>query len=256
MVQRCDQVVRRASGAACRLSAVSWASQDRFDVRFDWGTPGVSRLAPHCRTFVIVDVLRFSTAVETGLSHGLVLEPEHWPMPRRPGGAPAAFVADGSAPGGPSLSPGSLLLLPSGARVVLPSLNGANCALAAADTGATVVAGSLRNAGAVAAFVAEAAYPIGFIAAGDLAIDGTMRPAVEDILGVAAILRLVPGSRSPEAAVAEAAHTSNPLEIVRESASARQLASVGHDEDAEWAAQLDVSRCVPVLDGEVFVAVT
>jgi 2-phosphosulfolactate phosphatase len=231
---------------------VPWASQEGFDLRFDWGTPGVARLAPYCRTFVIVDVLRFSTAVETGLTHGLVVEPEHWPMPRS--ATPRdAYVADGSAPGGPSLSPGSLLLLPKGARVVLPSLNGANCALAAADTGATVIAGSLRNASAVAKYVAEAGAPVGVIAAGDLASDGTMRPAVEDILGAAAILRLLPGSRSPEAAIAEAAFTADPLELVRESASARQLASVGHDEDAEWAGQLDVSTCVPVLDGDIFV---
>ncbi|MCU1495844.1 MAG: 2-phosphosulfolactate phosphatase, partial [Acidimicrobiaceae bacterium] len=47
--------------------------------------------------------------------------------------------------------------------------------------------------------------------------------------------------------------TADPLELVRASASARQLASVGHDEDADWAAQLDVSTCVPVLDGDVFV---
>lgn len=236
-----------------RLSAVSWASQEGFDLRFDWGTPGVSRLAPYCRTFVIVDVLRFSTAVETGLSHGLIVEPAHWPMPRRAAGERATYVADGSVSGGPSLSPASLLVLPPGARVVLPSLNGANCALAAAATGATVVAGSLRNASAVAKFVADASYPVGFVAAGDLAADGTMRPAVEDILGVAAILRLLPGSRSPEAAIAEAAFTASPLEIVRESASARQLASVGHDDDAEFAARLDVSSCVPVFADDVFV---
>jgi 2-phosphosulfolactate phosphatase len=230
---------------------VSWHSQEGFDLRFDWGTPGVARLAPFCRTFVIVDILRFSTAVEMGLTHGLVVEPEHWPMPRT--GRRDAYVADGSSPGGPSLSPASLLLLPVGARVVLPSLNGANCALAAADTGATVVAGSLRNASAAAKFVADSLFPVGVIAAGDLALDGTMRPAVEDILGAAAILRLLPGSRSPEAAVAEAAFTPHPLGLVRDSASARQLASVGHDDDAEWAGQLDVSTCVPVLAGDVFV---
>lgn len=233
---------------------MSWVAQDGFDIRFDWGTPGVARLAPHCRTFVVVDVLRFSTAVETGLSHGLVVQPERWPMPRRTGAGRDAYVADGSVPGGPSLSPSSLLLLPAGARVVLPSLNGANCALAAADTGAAVVAGSLRNASAVAKYVSASAGPVGVIAAGDLAPDGTMRPAVEDILGAAAILRLLPGSRSPEAAVAEAGFSSDPFEMVRDSASARQLASVGHGEDADWAAQLDASGCVPVLVGDVFVA--
>lgn len=238
---------------AGRLSAVTWATQDGFDVRFDWGAPGVARLGPLCRTLVVVDILRFSTAVETGLSHGLVVEPERWPMPRSSGPARDAFVADGSVPGGPSLSPASLLLLPPGARVVLPSLNGATCARAASDIGALVVAGSLRNASAVARYVARAPFPVGVIAAGDLAADGTMRPAVEDILGAAAILRGLPGTRSPEAAVAEAGFASEPLALVRESASARQLASVGHVEDAEWAGQLDVSTCVPVLSGDHFV---
>lgn len=233
---------------------MSWVSQDGFDVRFDWGAPGVARLAPHCRTFVVVDVLRFSTAVETGLTHGLVVQPEHWPLPRT--STRVGYVADGSVPGGPSLSPSSLLLLAPGERVILPSLNGANCALAAADTGAMVVAGSLRNASAVAKYLGGATGPIGVIAAGDLASDGTMRPAVEDILGAAAILRLLPGSRSPEAAVAEAGYSAEPSALVESSASARQLASVGHVDDAVWAGELDVSGCVPVLDGDVFVDAT
>jgi len=233
---------------------VSWVSQDGFDLRFDWGAPGVARLAPHCRTFVVIDVLRFSTAVETGLTHGLVVQPEHWPLPRS--GTRSGYVADGSIPGGPSLSPSSLLLLPKGERVILPSLNGANCALAAADTGAIVVAGSLRNASAVAKYVGGMPGPIGVVAAGDLASDGTMRPAVEDILGAAAILRYLPGTRSPEASVAEAGFSPEPAVLVGASASARQLASVGHGEDAEWASELDVSECVPVLEGDVFVDAT
>jgi 2-phosphosulfolactate phosphatase len=232
--------------------AVTWAAQDGFDIRFDWGAPGVARIGPSCRTLVVVDILRFSTAVETGLSHGLVVEPERWPMPRSAARPRDTFVADGSVPGGPSLSPASLLLLPTGARVVLPSLNGATCALAAADTGAVVVACSLRNASAVARYVAEAPFPVGVIAAGDLAADGTLRPAVEDVLGSAALLRGLRGTRSPEATVAEAGFSAEPLALVRECASARQLASVGHLDDADWAAQLDVSTCVPVLSGSQF----
>ncbi len=182
------------------------------------------------------------------------MQPEHWPLPRT--STRVGYVADGSVPGGPSLSPSSLLLLAPGERVILPSLNGANCALAAADTGAMVVAGSLRNASAVAKYLGGTIGPIGVIAAGDLASDGTMRPAVEDILGAAAILRLLPGTRSPEAAVAEAGYSAEPSALVESSASARQLASVGHEDDAEWAGELDVSGCVPVLDGDVFVDAT
>ncbi len=48
-------------------------SQDGFDARFDWGSAGVARLAPHVSTIVIVDVLRFSTATETGVSAGIVI---------------------------------------------------------------------------------------------------------------------------------------------------------------------------------------
>jgi len=233
------------------MSAVSWDSQEGFDVRFDWGTAGIARFTPQCRTFVIIDILRFSTAIETGLSHGLVIEPEHWPMPRRVMGD--AYVADGSAPGGPTLSPSSLLSLPPGSRVVLPSLNGANCTLAAGDTGATVVVASLRNASAAAKLIATLPFPVGVIAAGELSSNGVLRPAVEDTLGAASVLRMLPGTRSPEAAIAEAAYSGHPIDLVRESASARQLASVGHDGDTEWASQLDVSTCVPVLDGDVFV---
>jgi 2-phosphosulfolactate phosphatase len=233
---------------------MSWAAQDGYDVRFDWGAAGVARLAPACRTFVVVDILRFSTAVETGLSHGLVLRPEHWPMPLEGRGRLGDYVADGSVPGGPSLSPSSLLSLPVGCSVVLPSLNGANCALAAAATGATVIAGSLRNASAVARHLESARYPVGVIAAGEVSPDGGLRPAVEDILGAAALLRGVAGSFSPEASVTAAAFSPEPLPLVRASASGRQLAEVGHDEDADWAGQLDVSELVPVLADGVFVA--
>ena len=48
-------------------------SQDGFDARVDWGSAGVARLAPHVSTIVIVDVLRFSTATETGVSAGIVI---------------------------------------------------------------------------------------------------------------------------------------------------------------------------------------
>jgi 2-phosphosulfolactate phosphatase len=54
---------------------VAWDSQDGFGVRFDWGLAGVRRLAPHVEVAVVVDVLRFSTATETAVEHGVAVNP-------------------------------------------------------------------------------------------------------------------------------------------------------------------------------------
>lgn len=71
-------------------------------------------------------------------------------------------------------------------------LGSAICAAAGA-TGRPVVAGCLRNAPAVARWLLAEGYggtdaPIGVVAAGERWPDLTLRPAVEDLLGAAAVL--------------------------------------------------------------------
>ena len=92
-------------------------------------------------------------------------------------------------------------------RLVLPSPNGS--AIAAAAPGVTVAA-SLRNASAVAEWLSERfrgdVEPVSVIAAGERWPDGSLRPALEDLLGAGAVLSALVArtgvSESPEAAAA------------------------------------------------------
>jgi hypothetical protein len=89
---------------------------------------GATLLARSCRVLVVVDVLRFTTAVEIAVSQGAQVVPRPWP------GQGAAVPGPGG-PGPSSLSPVSLLGIPAGTRLELASPNEATVALAAAGAG-------------------------------------------------------------------------------------------------------------------------
>ena len=227
--------------------------QDGFAARFEWGEAGLRRLAPHVDVLVIVDVLSFSTAVDVATARGAHIVP----CPSRDGTAlaaqHAALVASHrrqpSAEHPYSLSPSSLTTIPKATRLVLPSLNGSTLTSLAAPCRA-VVAGCLRNARAVAAW-ATRRPSMAVIAAGELTREGTLRFAIEDLIGAGAILRHIPAeARSPEAEVAVAAFTRferDLLSCLNACASGRELAAIGFSDDVAIAAELDVSAAVPLF---------
>ena len=93
--------------------------------------------------------------------------------------------------------------------------------------------------------------------AGERWPDGSLRPSIEDWLGAGAILRLLPGAKSPEAAAAIAAFESaqNTLrEELEACISGRELVEKGFAQDAELAAQFNVSEHVPRLEQKSFIA--
>jgi 2-phosphosulfolactate phosphatase len=227
--------------------------QTGFAVRFEWGLVGARVLASVSEVLVVVDVLSFSTAVEVALARGATVVPISWND--EPTAAMAAecsaILAVGrgeTTPAAPySLSPASLADLPAGTCLVLPSPNGATIISAAAELGPVVLTGCLRNAGAVATAAAALGNTISVIAAGERWPDGSLRPAVEDLLGAGAILdRLGGPTPSPEAqAAAGAARLLDPVDALHGCASGRELITAGYEQDVQIAAELDVSHVVP-----------
>ena len=232
-----------------------WLHQSDWEVRFEWGPAGVE--AVPADAVVVIDVLRFTTAVEAAVSRGAVVFPC-----RSNDDSAADYAARVGAmlahPGdamGPSLSPVSMLSLGSGDRIVLPSPNGSTCATIASAMGATVVAGCLRNASAIGRWLTARARTVTVIACGERWPDGSLRPSLEDFLGAGAVIAGLGGSRSPEATAAgEAWLAAAPRvhDVVSSCASGQEVLARGWGDDLEYAVAVDVSACVPVLrDGFV-----
>lgn len=249
--------------------------QDGFAYRFDWGLEGLRALAPVVDVVIIVDVLRFTTAVCAALESSAVVFPYPWATDELNAYAVAnhAIAAGHREHGGLSLSPTDLLTAAAGSRIVLPSPNGSALSFAAREFGASrVLAGCLRNASATARFArasmratAQGHNAIAVIAAGERWEDlqGPLRPAIEDLLGAGAILSaLDPSSAvanpccSPEAAAARAAfQQARPrlFEALCSSGSGRELLDRGWEDDVATSAALDVSTVVAELVDNAFV---
>jgi 2-phosphosulfolactate phosphatase len=236
--------------------------QADYAERFEWGEAGVDRLAPISDVLVVVDVLSFSTAVDIAVGRGATVYPYHLrdDSARAYADEVGAVLAAGGRTGTPdgsySLSPVSLLTIRAGTRLVLPSPNGATLTLRAAERGAAVLAGCLRNATAVAAACRALGGSVAVIAAGERwveagALTGSLRPAVEDLAGAGAILAaLSPSKPSPEAVAAMAAFraVSDDLDsVIKGCGSGRELAERGFAGDLDLAAELDASSSAPSL---------
>jgi 2-phosphosulfolactate phosphatase len=198
--------------------------------------------------------------VDIAVSRGAVVYPYRW----RDASAAAYAQSLGAVLAerrrhtpGYSLSPASLLHVPTGTRLVLPSPNGAALSTLAGQL--PTFAGCLRNARAVAAVLPALGRCISLIPAGERWEDGSLRPAFEDLLGAGAIIRQLPGTRSPEAAVAEAVflHFQHDVRAcLQQCGSGRELISLGFADDVALAAALDASDCVPVLTEGAYVRYT
>ncbi|MFE6976380.1 2-phosphosulfolactate phosphatase [Streptomyces sp. NPDC057682] len=237
--------------------------------RFDWGPIGARRMAAGAACLVVVDVLSFTTSVTVAAEAGTRVFPYAW----RDASAVAyaeerdAALAVGrraATPASPwSLSPATLRAAPFAPRLVLPSPNGSS--IAAAAGGATVIAACLRNASAVARHLVRHGYgtadrPVAVIASGERWPDGSLRPALEDLLGAGAVLsalrRAGGGPLSPEAAASAACFeaTPHPATAVADCASGRELRAGGFSEDVAIATETDASGIVPVLVDGAFTA--
>ena len=251
--------------------------QDGYDLRLEWGLDGVAALGEACAVLVVVDVLVFTTSVDIVLGRGGRVLPLAWRDDRaqeaaRAAGAtltpsgltgiegdhPAGIVADRTT--GPTLRPSSLVALPAGEFLGISSPNGATLSAAAAKTGATVFAGCLRNASAVAAAAMAAAdgRPIGVLPAGErwrTKEDKPLRPSIEDWLGAGAICAALNGTRSPEADLAATSFLAvrdRIGQVLTDSVSGRELFAAGVPDDVALASDVDASTAAPRLRDGVF----
>lgn len=240
------------------MQNLSVYQQQSFTARFEWGYEGVETLAPVSDLVVIIDVLSFTTCVD------IVVGREGTVFPYRFKDATAAdYAAEVGAllagkRGEPiSLSPACLASLEPGSRIVLPSPNGATCSFLAKAHDVTVIAGSLRNASAVARYL-NRQHPggtVSVIACGERWPDsGTLRPAWEDMVAAGAILSELEGrTLSPEAQAAVAVFQSarhNLPALLEACSSGQELIVNGFSQDVALAAAYNASQAVPILNGE------
>ena len=216
---------------------------------------GVETLREQVSVLVIVDVLSFSTALDVAVSRGAVIYPLPYGDPEAAKAAAdqvGALLAKPRRAGGGqlSLSPASLRAIPNGTKLMLPSLNGSRLSLAGA--GKPVVAGCLRNSAAVARVARKMAGDgiIGVIPAGEWWPGGSLRPAIEDLLGAGAIVHHLDVPCSPEAQVARDSFRSardGLASMIRASVSGQELAGWRLSGDVDVALELEVSDCAPLL---------
>jgi 2-phosphosulfolactate phosphatase len=239
-------------------------SQYGYRAAFDWGPVGAA--AVRGDLVAVVDVLSFTTAVTVAADEGIEVLPYRWRDESAVAFAKeheaALAVGRGQAGAeGISLSPVTIRRAQNVQRLVLPSPNGSTISQQLADSGSTVLAVSLRNARAAAAYVAaklaqDPSLTAVAIAAGERWTDGSLRPAVEDLWGAGAFLaELGVGPLSPEARAAASAYRGVAGELpqlLRDCAGGRELTAYGFKEDVEIAAELNSSQSVPVLRGGVF----
>lgn len=227
------------------------------EVRFDWGPRGLEAAGEGSDVIVVVDVLSFSTAVDVAVGRGASVwpgplgDPEAAALARRHGAQLASAVRRPTPDAPYSLSPASLRALPAGGRLVLPSPNGGALCAAARALGAVTLVGCLRNAAAVAAVAAGAGRGVAVVAAGERWPDGSLRPALEDLLGAGAVAAALGGRGrrlSPEARAAAAAFAGAdlPADLWR-TPSARELQARGFPDDVALAAASGASTAAPCM---------
>lgn len=239
-------------------------------VRTDWGISGALALTAtdaRASLVIVVDVLSFSTTVTVACEQGAGV----YPFPYHdPAGAARLARTMRAALAGPrwedgiSISPASLQDLDA-ERLVLPSPSAAQICHTIANRGALIVAGSLRNAKAVAGLAAahldaSEKHDVVLVPVGERWPDDTLRPALEDYLAVGAIAArlttmLPKVSISPETAATIALWkgTKDIMDTVGGTASGRELLDSGFGDDVTIATEVDATDVVPVLMDGAFV---
>lgn len=232
-------------------------TQTEFDIRLEWGEHGVKLLAPINDVVIIVDVLSFTTCVEIATSRKAIIYPfrGRQETAQEFARSVSAELAQKRGDAKYSLSPRSMLEIPEGIKLVLPSPNGSTLTLATGKT--PTLAGCLRNARAVAEAAKKHGSRIALIPAGERWPDGSLRPSFEDLVGAGAIIHYLNGNCSPEAQATKSAFLAAEQDLknlLLQCGSGKELVERGYKEDVNLAAELNVSACVPALQDGAYTA--
>lgn len=230
--------------------------QSEFDLRCEWGELGVEKLAAISDVVIIVDVLSFSTCVEIATNNKAIVFPYPWRDDSAADYAESvkAELAKSRGHDGYSLSPATLVNIPAGTRLVLPSPNGSLLSLRTGKT--PTLAGCFRNCGAIAQNAQTYGAKIAVIPAGERWENGSLRPAWEDLIGAGAILNYLEGKLSPEAEAAVVLFQKwrdSLGDALKQCSSGKELIARGFATDVEIVAALNVSNCVPVFADGAYV---
>jgi len=225
---------------------------------------GAAVLASSCDVLVVVDIFSFTTAVDVATSRGARIYPtahrdqSEEDLASNVGARMAVDRRSISTANPYSLWPRSLMDIPSGTRLVLPSPNGSAISSLAVRDGCHVLTGCFRNRTAVAEAAGKLGATVAVVAAGERWPDGSLRPALEDLLGAGAIIDVLIGkgrTASPEAIAASSAFKRVAAElqaVLSQTASSIELVALGFDDDAAIAGLIDVSTAVPTLKDGAF----
>ena len=252
--------------------------QSSYQVRFDWGLDGLARLAP-ADVIVVVDVLRFSTAVTAAVEAGTTIALSAG-LSRN--GAPIAVAAGEHAARGATILLGCLRNRAAVADAIVREQHArggrVSVAILAAGERAPRRAPAPMKFGTLGAGAASPSENVIFQGTSDAAraqvpaadewhessndgrvvdqVDDGAAPrfSVEDLLGAGAIIDALTtrgiDHASPEAAVASegfAALRGAVGHLLGASGSGRELTDRGLGADVSFAAELDASTAVPVL---------
>lgn len=227
------------------------------------GPEGASLAAARGDIIVIVDVLCFTTCVGLAVSRQAEVYPcsesdDVFTLADNLGGVAGVRRREVPQRGMYSLSPPTYLNIQSGTKVLLRSPNGAFCSLKAAPS-SLVLAGALVNARAIGdAAVREATdsgHDITVVACGEARDPqhpaAGARFALEDYLGVGAIIAHIGVQKSIEAQVCEETflrYRDRLLDLLLECQSGKEQVDYGYRCDVDYSAQLDILDSVPMLD--------
>ena len=217
-------------------------------------------LSETCECVVIVDVLSFSTSVAVAVGRGAAVWPHsgHERAEELARAIGATLVRGRNMREGRTLSPASLLEVDDGERLIMPSDNGSVISHAALMSGLTVVAGSIRNAQAVATWLTGRFATVGLVPAGEQWPDGALRVCYEDLVGAGAIAARM-RDRGDQGVVMRpevlaAASAFDGRSSLTEVPSGQELVERGFFEDVRLAEEVDADDVVPILKNGRYVA--